>query len=342
MLGSKGLNVATYSSFFIALNPRYNTNMKIGEALVKEGLITRQQLSLALDRQVVFGGRIGTNLLELKVLDENDFTRFLSKYFDTPAVTGEVLTSIPREVLYSISRELIEKYKILPVKKDHRRLHTAMLNPRDIQEIDELRFITGFDIIPLVIAEIRLFYALEKFYGIRSGSRYASFFHHAGSEIETPDSVDQIKVAFLKAGDIEEIGDILIRAASKIAHRVALFNIRNAKISAWKTKGLAIEGFECPEGGIPLFSMVLKGRKYYRGPVHDEPANRSLVRMLAGTPQDVLILPITTKEEVTALLFINKGGDATLDANVVFLSRLASAASCAFEILTLKRRMSEI
>jgi hypothetical protein len=316
--------------------------MKIGEALVKEGLITRQQLSLALDRQVVFGGRIGTNLLELKVLDEEDFTRFLSKYFDTPAVTGEVLTSIPREVLYSIGRELIEKYKILPVKKEHKRLHTAMLNPRDIQEIDELRFITGFDIIPLVIAEIRLFYALEKFYGIRSGSRYATFFHRADSDTETPDSIDRIKVALIKAGDVEEIVDIIIRAASKIAHRVALFNIQNGKIIPWKAKGLTIEGFETGEEDVPLFSKVIKGKKYYRGPVHDDPASRPLVRMLGGTPQDVLILPITTKEEVAALLFIDKGGEAALDANVVFLSRLASMASCAFEILILKKRISEI
>ncbi len=55
--------------------------MKLGEALVKETLITRQQLDQALMRQIQFGGRIGTNLLELRYLEEEDLSKFLGKYF---------------------------------------------------------------------------------------------------------------------------------------------------------------------------------------------------------------------------------------------------------------------
>jgi len=310
--------------------------------LVREGLISKQQLALALERQVLFGGRIGTNLLELKIMDEDDFTRFLSKYFDTPAVTKEILTAIPRDVLYCISRELIEKYKIFPVKKEHKRLHTAMLNPRDIQEIDELRFITGFDIIPLVIAEIRLLYVLEKYYGIKYDVRYSRFFTHISPEIMTADSIDQIKVSLTRVNDMEELGNIVIRAASSVAARVALFNVQNGRIVLWKAKGLTIEEFSAGEGEVPIVSEVLKGKKHYRGPILDEPANRPLVRFLGGTPQDVLVLPISTREKITALLFIDNGQEGALDANVILLSRLASMASCALEILILKKRMSEI
>ena len=60
--------------------------MKLGEALVKEALITRQQLEQALKRQVQFGGRIGTNLVELRFLEEEDLSKFLSRFFRLPAV----------------------------------------------------------------------------------------------------------------------------------------------------------------------------------------------------------------------------------------------------------------
>lgn len=79
--------------------------MKLGEALVKEGLITRQQLYLALQRQVVFGGRIGTNIVELRILGEDELTKFLGKYFRVPPISSEIITSIPEEILNSISND---------------------------------------------------------------------------------------------------------------------------------------------------------------------------------------------------------------------------------------------
>lgn len=114
--------------------------MKLGESLVKEGLITRQELNIALERQVTFGGRIGTNLLELRIINEEEFITFLSKYFKLAVATNEVIVSIPEEVLNSVSREIIEKYKILPIKKDGKKLHVAMLNAYDLREVDELSF----------------------------------------------------------------------------------------------------------------------------------------------------------------------------------------------------------
>ena len=58
--------------------------MKLGEALIKESLITKEHLKLALERQVIFGGRIGTNLVELKVIKESELVSFLSKYLRCP------------------------------------------------------------------------------------------------------------------------------------------------------------------------------------------------------------------------------------------------------------------
>src|SRR5512142_3236512 len=109
--------------------------MKLGEALVKEALMTKEQLDQALMRQVQFGGRIGTNLVELRFIEEGDLAKFLSRYFRLPLAPFDLLNAVPDEVINAVSRELVDKYKILPFKKDRNRLHAAILNPKDIKEM---------------------------------------------------------------------------------------------------------------------------------------------------------------------------------------------------------------
>lgn len=317
--------------------------MKLGEALVKEALITRQQLDQALKRQVQFGGRIGSNLVELRFIEEDELSGFLSRFFKIPAVSPEMLASIPEEVLNSLDRETIDKYKILPFRKDRNRLHTAMLNPKDIKEIDELRFVTGFDIIPYVITELRLVYALEKFYGIKRDVRYISLKDRFDPEAKVEDSsVNKIKAAFLEVKETEDIAGVLINETYKIATRVALFTVKGGNISGWKARGLSVEGFEISVKDSPLFSEVLRSKSNYRGPVLNIKGNESFTKILLGTPQDVLILPITIRERTVALLYADNGNTSVLNANVGFLSMLASMAAIAFEILILKKRILDL
>ena len=75
--------------------------------------------------------------------------------------------SIGEETISAISKEMAEKYKAIPFKKDKNRLHMAMLDPKDMKAVDEFRFISGYDIIPYAASELRILYALEKYYGIK-------------------------------------------------------------------------------------------------------------------------------------------------------------------------------
>jgi hypothetical protein len=161
--------------------------MKLGEALVKAGLITEEQLKLALERQIVFRGRIDTNIVELRFLDDEQLTRFLGKFLKLPTVTHQMIDSIPEEVIKTISKELVEKYRIIPFKKERTKLHVAMLNPQNVRDIDDLRFITGYEIIPYVITEIKLLNALLKYYGSKSEVRYIPYTDRFSPEAEVED-----------------------------------------------------------------------------------------------------------------------------------------------------------
>ncbi len=317
--------------------------MKLGEALVKEALITKQQLDQALKRQTQFGGRIGTNILELRFLEEEELTKFMGKYFKIPAASPEMLNSIPEEVITSITAEIVEKYKILPFRKDRNRIHAAMLNPKDIKTIDELRFITGFDIIPYVISELRLLHSLEKYYGIKRDIRYISLIDRFSPEAKVEEtSVDEVKKAFTEVKDPEEIAGILINESFKIASRVALFSVKGGKIIGWKSRGLEINKLMFAVEEPSIFAEVLSHKSNYRGPVMNVKGNAPFINIISGTPQDALLLPITIREKIIALLYVDDGNDSVLNANVGFLSMLASMAAIAFEIIILKKRIMDM
>ncbi len=319
--------------------------MKLGEALVKEGLITRQQLHQALERQVVYGGRIGTNLIELRFISEDELTRFLGRFFNITPVNQEMLANIPQEVIESLSPDIIDKYKVLPFRKDRNRLHTAMLNPRDIKEIDEIRFVTGFDIIPYVITELRLLHCLERYYGIKRDIRYISLKDRFSPDEKVEEqSIDKVKKAFADVKETEEIAGLLLQEVYKFAERVAIFAVKEGRITGWKARGISLEGFSMPvlNDDMFVFSGVIKNKSHYRGPILNVRGNEDLVKLLSGNPQDSIVIPINIRERVVAILYADNGNNSVLNANVGYLSKLATMAGVAFEIMILKKRLLDL
>ncbi len=316
--------------------------MKLGEALVKEGIITRQQLNQALERQVVYGGRIGTNLIELRFISEEELTRFLGRFFNITPVKQEMVAAIPPDVINSLTPDIVNRYKILPFKKDRNRLHTAMLNPRDIKEIDEIRFTTGFDIIPYVITELRLLHCLERYYGIKRDIRYVSLTDRFNPEAKVEEnSIDKVKRAFADVKETEEIAGILLQEVYRVAERVAVFAIKEGKITGWKARGLAVEGFTATvsDDEMSIFSEVLKNKIHYRGPILNIKGNEGLVKLLSGTTQDSLVIPVGIRERIVAILYADNGNNSVLNANVGYLSKLATMAGIAFEIMILRKKL---
>ena len=323
--------------------------MKLGEVLIKEGLITKEHLRLALERQVIFGGRIGTNIVELGILTEDEFTKFLSRYLKLPVAEPSQLVSIGEETISAISKEMAEKYKAIPFKKDKNRLHMAMLDPKDMKAVDEFRFISGYDIIPYAASELRILYALEKYYGIKRDLRYISIFDRIEEEkqvvVTDSEELKKVKEAFANVTEKEEIAGIIISEAQKAAKRAALFIVKGNSVSGWKAKGLTVEGVDINASsskGASIFNDVLVKKAYYRGPVLKSPGNEELIKILSGTPQDSLTIPISIRDRAVALLYADNGNDSVLDSSVNYLNALGSMASMAFEILILRKKIMDM
>lgn len=317
--------------------------VKLGEAMVRDSLITREQLRLALERQVVFGGRIGSNLVELGIIREPELASFLSKFLRIPLADPLLMTAIDKDTISCISREIAEKYKVVPFKKERNRLHVAMIDPSLLANVDELRFVTGYDILPYCITELRLLFALEKYYGTERDLRYISIFGKEEEQDNNKDKnrehLEKVKNELANAKDKEEIIGILLNEARRVASRVAVFVVRGDKLSGWKSKGLEVENIEAATSTPSLFTDVMNKKSYYRGPLLKLPGNQPLIKALGGTPQDCFMIPIQIRDKIIALLYADNGNTSVMDASVSYINSLVAMSSVSFEIVILRNKI---
>lgn len=143
----------------------------LGQMLVRSGVISPAELDEALKNQVIFGTRLGTSLIELGYLTEQELATFLSKKLHVPSVPADELFRIPPETLALIPPDRVQKHQVIPYRLEQRRLTVVMADPTDFTAIDELSFITGLIVVPAVSPELSIFRAMEHCYGIRHGKR---------------------------------------------------------------------------------------------------------------------------------------------------------------------------
>jgi len=138
-------------------------SLRIGELLLREGLVTQEQLSKALSEQKSSGTRVGYNLVKLGYVKETDLTRMLARQHKMPAVDLTKFQVDPR-IAKLIPGELALKHNVLPLKRDGRTLTVAMSDPASMSVLDDIKFITRLDIFPVIAGEFTLRNAIEKFY----------------------------------------------------------------------------------------------------------------------------------------------------------------------------------
>lgn len=136
---------------------------RIGDQLIHEGLVTREQLSKALDDARNGGNRLGFSLVKLGFLSEQDLVRALARQHRIPAVDLERVKLDPR-ILKLVPAEIAVKHQVLPLRRVGRTLTVAMANPTDLGVLDDLKFVTRLDIEPVIAGDFSLRKIIEKEY----------------------------------------------------------------------------------------------------------------------------------------------------------------------------------
>ena len=154
------------------MKPPRITGPKLGELLEARGRIDREALFKAMRHQRAAGGRIGTCLLELDLVAEDELLSILSEQAKLPFVEADALRSIPEDTIRLVPAKVARARRAIPVRSSGSQLYVAMIDPHDIAAQDELSFVSGRRVRPQVATEVRIYEALARYYGVDIPARF--------------------------------------------------------------------------------------------------------------------------------------------------------------------------
>jgi type IV pilus assembly protein PilB len=138
--------------------------VKLGELLLKENMVTPQQLQEALGHQKSHGGKLGKAFVSLGYVRDEEITSLLSRQYGVPSINLDHFEVDPT-IIKVIPAETSRKYQILPLSRSGATLTIAMADPTNVFAMDDIKFMTGYNVEPVVASEVSLEEAIDKYYG---------------------------------------------------------------------------------------------------------------------------------------------------------------------------------
>jgi type IV pilus assembly protein PilB len=203
---------------------------RLGELLVRENLISVQQLRKAQDEQQKTGTRIGTALIKTGAIEESKLTDFLSKQYGVPAINLKEF-DIDVEIIKLVPKDVATKHLVLPVNRAGSSLIVAMCDPSNIYAVDDLKFLTGYNIEPVVASEPAIREAIERYYAEKGPSLEDIVSNMDEDDVELAEDSD--------AGNVEEAAK-----AADDAPVVKLVNLILKDAIAKRASDIHVEPYE--------------------------------------------------------------------------------------------------
>jgi type IV pilus assembly protein PilB len=270
---------------------------RLGELLIKRNYITPEQLKRALEEQKMKGGRLESNLVRLGYIKEDELLSFLSAQYRVPSVKISKMEVNPN-VIKLVPSSLSKKYFILPINRVGPKLTLAMADPSNIVVIDEIKFMTGFNVEPVVASETEIIDAIKKYYG--GGGSVAGM----GSVSFQASDFDLDDENVTSSGDGLVLGDDVVDVEdfNKLVHGA----VDNVEVVEGQQNPLE-DSFEMEGPIIKIVNGILiKAIKLGASDVHFEPYERTFrVRYrIDGVMRREMSLPTQIKNAMTSRLKI--------------------------------------
>jgi hypothetical protein len=326
---------------------------RIGDILIEMKACTPEELQAALQAQAVFGGRIGTNLLELGIIDEKQLAAALGRAYGVPCLAGPIEPE--EDAIAAVPAHLVERLGFVPLHVEERRLRVVVADPRDLAKLDDVAFATGKAVEPVLASEARVWELMRRFYGVERNLRgldveedpvAAPPAGQAGSASDPGEARHAPRL--LSNGEalhlIEKISDpvllsaLLVRGAGARAGRAVLLRCQGARAVAWLGAGRLLQadvrGVEVPlQEGTP-FGAAAELRAPVVAPLQRTPGMTPLFEALGGEPpMNLFVAPVILRGRAVALLYADAGPSATLREEAADLIVLAGALNRRFGTL---------
>src|SRR5258708_8143091 len=138
-------------------------SVRLGEILIKESLITSEQLQKALEYQKQHGGKLGSSLMKLGFITDDQITGVLSRQYGVPSINLKYY-EVDQTVIKLIPQDTAVRYQIVPLSRVGSTLTIAMTDPTNVFAMDDINFITGFNVQPVVASQAATSHPIPNFY----------------------------------------------------------------------------------------------------------------------------------------------------------------------------------
>jgi type IV pilus assembly protein PilB len=291
--------------------------MLTGETFVEEGLISAEQLHLALDKQRELGGfdPIAKVLVGLGMIAERDRVRCLGKVWGVTYVDIHDVVPDP-EALKLVSKQLARKFRAIPLSIEGKKLHIAMSNPLDVFAIDELRLITGLEIEPLIAVEEELMAAMAHHYQIEGNvnDALAGVIKDFGDEfeIQTNDedlSEDELRELSEDAPIIRLANLIISQGIADKASDIHMEPQKDGMRIRYRIDGVMVDGMRLPRKVVAPLTSRMKIMADMDIAEKRVPQDNRISATINGRPFDfrVSTLPLVAGEKIV-MRVLDKAG----------------------------------
>ncbi len=211
--------------------------VRIGELLLKEKRISPEQLQEALNYQKASGGKLGLNLVKLGFVKDEEITALLSRQYGVPSISlGDF--EIDQSVVKLIPAETAQKYQILPLSRAGATLTIAMTDPTNVFAMDDIKFMTGYNVEPVVASESAVMEAIARYYNLvakpasGNGNGQPSALDFANQALQDLPIVDASEVEVL-----EELEEISVEALARQGEEAPVIRLVNVMLMSAISKG---------------------------------------------------------------------------------------------------------
>ena len=237
----------------------------MGDLFVRGGLITSDQLYSALEKQKQLGGNkhLGEMLVSMGLVSERDRVRIMGEHWGVPYadLSSEPINPV---VATLISQDLARRYKVLPIKLDGAKLHLAMKNPLDIFATDEIRVITGKEVVPVIATEEDILFAIGEAFkgeGAESDAILKEFEDDVSLDMhrtEEDKPIDQLKEIASEPPVVKLANMIIQRAIAENASDIHIEPSREHLKVRYRIDGILIDGLIVPKSAQASLSSRIK------------------------------------------------------------------------------------
>ncbi len=214
--------------------------VRIGELLLKERRITPEQLQEALVHQKTHGGRMGSVLVKLGYVRDDDITALLSRQYGVPSINLSQFEIDP-SIIKLVPADTAQKYLVIPLARAGATLTIAMTDPTNVFAMDDIKFMTGYNVEPVVASETAVQEALARYYAVsRSGE--PSALEVASRALEEMPAITEGDVQVLE--DLEEISVEALMKQGEEAPVIRLVNVLLMSAIQKEASDIHIEPYE--------------------------------------------------------------------------------------------------